>query len=96
VLVEAARAAQQSLGPRWAFGQRIKARRSLQVAAVAVPAVTPASAAEDESAGFVEEKRWRPACQPAFHGLRTDRPLRLVRGDLVVHGEESPCPHRRC
>jgi hypothetical protein len=31
-----------------------------------------------------------------LHGLRTDRPLRVVRGDLVVHGEESPCPHRHC
>jgi hypothetical protein len=37
-----------------------------------------------------------PAPAASVHGLRTDRPLRVVRGDLVVHGEESPCPHRRC
>lgn len=37
-----------------------------------------------------------PAPAASLHGLRTERPLRVVGGDLVVHGEESPCPHRRC
>jgi hypothetical protein len=37
----------------------------------------------------------RPAPTAGVHGLRTDCPVRVVRGDLVVNAEESPCPHRR-
>jgi hypothetical protein len=36
------------------------------------------------------EEHPQPVPTAGLHGLRTDRPLRLVRGDLVAHGEESP------